>query len=52
MINQAEWLWQRIIERGSNSEGNFKEPLNLQPGANDEEFQLIEFTLFKNKASS
>ena len=45
MINQAEWLWQRIIERGSNIEENFKELLNLQPGASDEEFQLIENTL-------
>ncbi|HDX9500114.1 TPA: SMI1/KNR4 family protein [Bacillus thuringiensis] len=45
MINQAEWLWQRIIERGSNSESNFKESLNLQPGAGDEDFQLIEDTL-------
>ncbi|BCC09342.1 hypothetical protein BCM0060_p2008 (plasmid) [Bacillus cereus] len=45
MINQAEWLWQRIIERGSNSVGNFKESLNLQPGASDEEFPLIEDTL-------
>ncbi|PDY43955.1 SMI1/KNR4 family protein [Bacillus pseudomycoides] len=45
MINQAEWLWQCIIERGSNAEGNFKESLNLQPGASDEEFQLIEGTL-------
>ncbi len=45
MINQAERLWQRIIERGSNREENFEESLNLLPGANDEEFQLIEKTL-------
>lgn len=45
MINQAEWLWRRIIERGSNIEENFKESLNLQPGASDEEIQLIENTL-------
>ncbi|KPD08280.1 molybdenum cofactor biosysnthesis protein MoeA, partial [Aneurinibacillus migulanus] len=45
MIHQAESLWQRIIEKGANSEDNFKESLNLQPGASDEEFQLIEDTL-------
>ncbi|KPD08505.1 molybdenum cofactor biosysnthesis protein MoeA, partial [Aneurinibacillus migulanus] len=45
MINQAESLWQRIIEKGANFEDNFKESLNLQPGASDEEFQLIEDTL-------
>ncbi|MFB7156016.1 SMI1/KNR4 family protein [Lysinibacillus sp. NPDC056232] len=45
MINQAEWLWQRIIERGSNNGSNFKESLNLQSGAIDQEFQLLEDTL-------
>ncbi len=41
MINQAEWLWQRIIERGSNSESNFKESLNLQPGASAEDLTIL-----------
>nr|WP_240492508.1 SMI1/KNR4 family protein [Bacillus badius] len=45
MINQAEWLWERMIERGENFESGFKESLNLQPGASDEDFQLIEKTL-------
>ena len=42
MINQAELLWQRVIERGSNYESNFKESLNLQSGASEKELQLIE----------
>ncbi|MGN7400783.1 SMI1/KNR4 family protein [Cytobacillus praedii] len=42
MLNKAEWLWQRIIERGSNDDRNFKDSLNLQSGASDEELQLIE----------
>lgn len=45
MTNKAELLWQRIIERGSNYESNFKESLNLRSGASDEELQLIEDTL-------
>ncbi|MGE7021955.1 SMI1/KNR4 family protein [Solibacillus cecembensis] len=45
MINQADRLWKRIIERGSNNGSNFKESLNLQSGASDEEFQLLEDTL-------
>ncbi|MFJ8459421.1 SMI1/KNR4 family protein [Lysinibacillus xylanilyticus] len=45
MINKAEWLWQRIIESGSKKGSNFKESLNLQSGAIDEEFQLLEDTL-------
>ena len=45
MINQAELLWQRIIEKGTSREVNFEETLNLQPGAKDEDFQLIESTL-------
>ncbi|WP_102272066.1 SMI1/KNR4 family protein [Cytobacillus massiliigabonensis] len=45
MINKAERLWQRIVERGLNNDSNFKESLNLQPGASDEELQLIEDTL-------
>ncbi|OAB47172.1 SMI1/KNR4 family protein [Paenibacillus antarcticus] len=44
-INQAELLWQRIIEKGTNLEVNFEETLNLQSGATDEELQLIENTL-------
>lgn len=44
-MNKAELLWQRIIERGSNVERNFKESLNLQSGANDDELQLLENTL-------
>lgn len=45
MINRAEQLWERIIERGSKIEENFEESLNLQLGASDEDFQLIENTL-------
>jgi len=45
MIKQAELLWERIIERGSIQEFNFKEALNLQPSATVEEFQLIESTI-------
>ncbi|WP_338749065.1 SMI1/KNR4 family protein [Bacillus sp. FJAT-52991] len=45
MINQAELLWKRIIERGSSLEVNFKETLNLQPAARDEDFQLLEASL-------
>lgn len=44
-MNKAELLWQRIIKRGSNVERNFKESLNLQSGANDDELQLLENTL-------
>lgn len=42
MKNQAELLWQRIIERGSNYEENFKETLNLQAGASEEDLLQIE----------
>lgn len=42
MINQAKELWGLIIERGSKTEENFKESLNLQPGASEEELQLVE----------
>jgi cell wall assembly regulator SMI1 len=45
MINEAELLWQRIFERGLMYESNFKELLNLQPGASDEELRLLENTL-------
>ncbi|MEK4426361.1 SMI1/KNR4 family protein [Solibacillus sp. FSL K6-1523] len=45
MIDRANHLWKRIIESGSNNNSNFKESLNLQSGANDEEFQLLEHTL-------
>ncbi|MGG3798374.1 SMI1/KNR4 family protein [Metabacillus fastidiosus] len=45
MVNQAELLWERIIAKGSNSEIDFKERLNLQLGAGDKDFQLIETTL-------
>ena len=45
MINQANLLWKRIIESGSNNGDNFKESLNLQSSASDEEFQLLEDTL-------
>lgn len=45
MTNKAEELWQRIIERGAMYEENFKECLNLQPGATEEELQLLEETL-------
>lgn len=42
MINQAELLWQRIIEKGSNDKREFKESLNLQAGASDKDLQLVE----------
>ncbi len=45
MINQAELLWQRIIEKGTIRQVNFEETLNLQAGTKDEDFQLIENTL-------
>jgi cell wall assembly regulator SMI1 len=45
MENQAELLWQRIIERGSTYEKNFKESLNLQAGASEDELQLVEETI-------
>ncbi|MEC2074778.1 SMI1/KNR4 family protein [Metabacillus fastidiosus] len=45
MVNQAELLWKRIIEKGLNVETGFKEKLNLQPGAREEDFQLIETAL-------
>lgn len=45
MINSAELLWKRIISRGSSLEVNFQKTLNLQPGASEEDFQLIESTL-------
>lgn len=45
MKNKAEQLWQRIIEKGSNLEAGFKESLNLQPGATEEDLQLVEETL-------
>lgn len=45
MIKQAELLWERIIERGSNLDFNFKEALNKQPCATVENFQLIESTI-------
>ncbi|SMF79536.1 Cell wall assembly regulator SMI1 [Paenibacillus uliginis N3/975] len=45
MLNDAELLWKRIIEKGIGINENFAEALNLQPGAKDEEFQLLENTL-------
>ncbi|MDR4190938.1 SMI1/KNR4 family protein, partial [Bacillus pseudomycoides] len=45
MINQAELLWKRRINRGSSLEVNLQKTLNLQPGARDEDLQLIETTL-------
>ncbi|MGF7047822.1 cell wall assembly regulator SMI1 [Paenibacillus sp. DS2015] len=45
MINRAESLWQRIIEKGTSQKEDFKESLNLQPSAKDEDFQLIESML-------
>ncbi|WP_127529459.1 SMI1/KNR4 family protein [Paenibacillus kobensis] len=45
MVNQAEQLWKRIIEKGSKSDANFMASMNLQPGANEEDFQRLEQTL-------
>ncbi|MGO4546781.1 SMI1/KNR4 family protein [Paenibacillus sp. 2TAB23] len=45
MNNQADRLWERIVDRSSDTEANVKESLHLQPGARDEDFQLIERTL-------
>lgn len=45
MNNQAENLWKSIIVRGENVKKGFKESLNLQPGATDEDFQLLEDAL-------
>ncbi|MWC27925.1 SMI1/KNR4 family protein [Paenibacillus sp. MMS18-CY102] len=45
MIKQAEQLWKQIIARGSNQNENFIETLNLQPGAKDDDFQLLESIL-------
>ncbi|MFB9324608.1 SMI1/KNR4 family protein [Paenibacillus aurantiacus] len=45
MLEQAELLWKQIIEKGSSLEEDFKEALKLQPGAEDEDFQLLENAL-------
>ena len=45
MRNKAEQLWQQIIEKGESVEENFKESLNLQQGATDKDFELVESTL-------
>lgn len=45
MKDKAEWLWQRIIEKGATLEQDFKESLHLQPGASEEDFNLVETTL-------
>lgn len=45
MTNEAQLLWQRIVERGARDVADFKGRLNLQPGASDEELQLLEDTL-------
>lgn len=45
MHNEAELLWERIIEKGKRANENFADALNLQPGAKDEHFQLLENTL-------
>lgn len=45
MRNKAEQLWQQIIEKGESVEENFKESLNLQQGAADKDFELVESTL-------
>lgn len=44
-FNQAERLWKHIIEKGTSLEDNFEEALNLQSGATEEDFQLLERTL-------
>lgn len=45
MTDKAQWLWQQIIEKGSKREDDFKQSLNLQQGASEEEFLLVEETL-------
>jgi cell wall assembly regulator SMI1 len=45
MIKQAELLWQLIIEKGTSQEADFEQSLNLQLGANEEDFQLLESVL-------
>ncbi|MDY8025145.1 SMI1/KNR4 family protein [Paenibacillus polymyxa] len=45
MMHQAESLWQRIIEKGISKEADFEKKLNLQVGARDEDFQILESTL-------
>ncbi|WP_138756225.1 SMI1/KNR4 family protein [Paenibacillus sinopodophylli] len=45
MLNQAVFLWTRIINRGSEREVDFKQSLQLLSGAADEDFHLIERTL-------
>ncbi|USB33392.1 SMI1/KNR4 family protein [Paenibacillus sp. YPG26] len=45
MINSAELLWRNIITKGTRSNEHFKDQLCLQPGASDEDFQLIETTM-------
>ncbi|GKU79176.1 SMI1/KNR4 family protein [Paenibacillus sp. L3-i20] len=45
MVERAELLWQAIIEKGSKTTKNFEQSLNLQLGATEEDFQLLEHTL-------
>lgn len=45
MTDKAEWLWQQIIEKGLKLEDDFEQSLNLQQGASEEDFLLVEETL-------
>lgn len=45
LINLAELMWKNIIEKGTRRNEDFKDKLYLQPGASDEDFQLIEKTI-------
>ncbi|WP_136604857.1 SMI1/KNR4 family protein [Paenibacillus dokdonensis] len=45
MNNQAELLWQQIFEKGTSHTADFKDALNLLPGAEDEEIASLEVKL-------
>lgn len=41
-MNKAEWLWQRIIDKGAAHTAGYEQALNLLPGASDEELSALE----------